>query len=365
MNDPTPAAPLPAAPAPAFRPCWTDDLDRLAPAPAAWLWQGFLAPGNITLWTSQPKAGKTTLLSVLLARLKTGGTLAGLPVAAGKAAVLSEESEAAWLDRHRKLDFGPHACWFCRPFDGRPSPEGWLSLLDSVLHAHAERALSLVAIDPMSVFFSGNSENSSANVLAFLQTLRRLTRPGLAVWLFHHPSKEETAAGLAARGSGALAGYVDVQVEMRWYSSAVEYDRRRRLVAFSRHEQTPRQLVIELTADGTDYVAHGSFADAEFSHSWLALRSVLADAPKKLTRAQITRRWPPDSVPPPPVTLWRWLDQAVAQRLLLREGTGRKNDPHRFWLPGQEEKWQHPAWESETARLLERLADHAAPLPPP
>ena len=57
--------------------------------------------------------------------------------------------------------------------------------------------------------------------------------------------------------------------------------------------------------------------------------------------------------------------QAVAQRLLLREGTGRKNDPHRFWLPGQEEKWQHPAWEAETARFLERLADHAAPLPPP
>jgi hypothetical protein len=43
----------------------------------AWLWLGFVARGGVTLLTSQWKAGKTTLLSLLLARLKPGGSLAG------------------------------------------------------------------------------------------------------------------------------------------------------------------------------------------------------------------------------------------------------------------------------------------------
>jgi hypothetical protein len=59
-----------------------------------WLWQGYLATGAVTLLTSQWKTGKTTLMSVLLSRMKTGGSLAGLSVAAGRAVVVSEESAA-------------------------------------------------------------------------------------------------------------------------------------------------------------------------------------------------------------------------------------------------------------------------------
>ena len=64
-----------------------------------WLCAGYLALGSVTLLTSRWKTGKTTLISVLLARLKTGGDLAGLPVAAGRAVVLSEESSEQWLLR--------------------------------------------------------------------------------------------------------------------------------------------------------------------------------------------------------------------------------------------------------------------------
>src|SRR3954447_10780954 len=58
---------------------WLDDLRRQAEAQRTWLWQGYVAPGNVTLLTSQWKAGKTTLLSILLDRMKAGGTLAGRP----------------------------------------------------------------------------------------------------------------------------------------------------------------------------------------------------------------------------------------------------------------------------------------------
>src|SRR5262249_50195073 len=78
---------------------WLEDLRRITEARISWLWHGILPPGSVTLLTSQWKSGKTTLLGILLAKLGTGGDLAGLPLAAGKAAVISEEGRAAWLSR--------------------------------------------------------------------------------------------------------------------------------------------------------------------------------------------------------------------------------------------------------------------------
>ena len=45
---------------------WFSDLETVSRAGVTWLWHGYLAAGQVTLLTSQWKAGKTTLLSVLL-----------------------------------------------------------------------------------------------------------------------------------------------------------------------------------------------------------------------------------------------------------------------------------------------------------
>src|SRR5947209_11175184 len=109
--------PTPASPGrpPALTPSlpagvWSHELSA-ASENIAWLWQGYLAPGNVTLLTSQWKAGKTTLLSVLLSQLRKGGDVAGLAVTPGKAVVISEEPNGAWARRHRKLGFGD-VCFF-------------------------------------------------------------------------------------------------------------------------------------------------------------------------------------------------------------------------------------------------------------
>src|SRR5438067_1563035 len=92
----------------------------LKPAEARrdWLWQGYLLPGAVTLLTSLWKSGKSTLLSVLLSRLKSGGVLGGLPVRASRAVVVSEESPELWWDRGLHLELDGHVRWFCRPFQG-------------------------------------------------------------------------------------------------------------------------------------------------------------------------------------------------------------------------------------------------------
>src|SRR5438045_9789659 len=112
---------------------WLDDLEQASVSHLDWLWQGYLAPGNVTLLTSQWKAGKTTLLALLLDRMKSGGTLAGLRVRPGKALVVSEESPSMWLERSRRFDFAGNVCWLCRPFIGKPSQVERLALPD---HAH-------------------------------------------------------------------------------------------------------------------------------------------------------------------------------------------------------------------------------------
>jgi hypothetical protein len=61
-------------------------------AEMSWLWRGYLAPGQLTLLTSLWKSGKTTLLALLLSRLKDGGELFGLSVHPARTLVLSEES---------------------------------------------------------------------------------------------------------------------------------------------------------------------------------------------------------------------------------------------------------------------------------
>ncbi len=91
-----------------------------------WIWQGYLARGATTLLTSQWKAGKTTLVSILLARMAAGGQLGGLPVAKSSAAVVSEERLENWRRRHDRLDFGNDLCFLCRPFPARPrARHGW------------------------------------------------------------------------------------------------------------------------------------------------------------------------------------------------------------------------------------------------
>ena len=321
------------------RELWSADLGAAATGQIPWLWHGLLAPGNLTLLTSQWKSGKTTLLSVLLARRKSGDPLLGLGVTPGKTVVISEESPAHWQARRQLLDFGDGVCFFCRPFAGRPRACDWLALVERLSELRRAHGTDLVVVDPLAAFLPGRDESNAAGVLEALMPLQRLSGQGVAVLVLHHPRKGTTVPGQAARGSGALSGYVDILVEMNWMGKADTDDRRRLLRAWSRHGQTPRELVIELNAEGTDYECLGDYKAEEFRQSWCQLREVLEGALRRLTRAEVLEAWPREGPRPCAATLWRWLDQGVEAGLVCRDGDGRKNHPYRYWLAGQEERW--------------------------
>jgi hypothetical protein len=324
----------------------------------------------LTFLTSHGKSGKTTLLSILLSRLKTGGELAGLPLVPGKVVVVSEETPALWQERHRLLDFGTRRIRFlCQPFSGKPSPAQWQALIDRLAALRHSDGIDLVVIDSLAHFYPGADENNAVIMMETLLPLQRLRSLGLSVLILLHPGKGKTAPGEALRGSSVLLGSADIIIEMGYYVPGAATDRRRRLRGFSRFTQTPRHLVIELNAAGTDYRSCGDEMEVEFGHSWQVLRLVLEDADGKLTRRAIQAEWPPDFIKPAQVSLWRYLDQAVARGLVRQDGTGRKSDPFRYWLPEKEAQWlQDPLYvfeEEQLARLAKaQEANRGPPVSP-
>ena len=317
-----------------------------SPKSVDWLWHGYLARGATTLLTSQWKSGKTTLISVLLARLAGnvagfGGQLAGLDLAKAKAAIVSEERLEHWRRRHEKLHFPDDLVFLCRPFSSRPTRESWEALVDRLARLGGEQGVELVVIDPLAQFLPPASENEATAILDALQPLAQLTAAGQSVLLVHHPRKKESAPGLAARGSGALASAVDILVEMKLPPGSVPQDRRRKLSAWSRFEETPCERIIELSPDGTDYTERQLETADDRREDYVAMVEHLLTCPaRQLTRRQLLNEWPKKSPTPHPVMLWRALDIAVTSGRSEQEGTGRKGDPLRYAVPGLDATWR-------------------------
>lgn len=339
--------------------CWGDELDELPPAEqGGWLWHGYLGFGQVTLLTSQWKIGKSTLAAALLAKLKGGGTFAGRTLEAGRAIVVSEETGAMWQERKKALGFGSQVGFLCRPFAGKPNSRQWKHLLKQLLELHAAKPFQLLVIDPIASFLPGADENHAGGMMAKLLPLQRLTKRGVAVLLLHHPAKAASAVGRLARGSGALPAFADIVVEMRWVAGPRADDRRRRLTALSRSAETPADLILALNAEGTDYTSLGPPDDHAFQTVWRKLDALFDRADEKLTRKETAALWTAEEGKVDPITLWRWLERAVAEGKLRRDGDGSRTEPFRYWQPELELTWARNPRQMELPSAYAALRAH-------
>lgn len=307
-------------------------LSELGPSkPPPWMWEGYIARGYTTLLTGLFKAGKTTLLSHMLRDLERGGPLIAEP-STRPVLVLSEEASGHWRGRRDKLSLGDRIHLQSHPFLGRPSLTQWHTLIELVSESVAtDPGYGLVVFDTLPSLWPLVDENDASAMLATLTPLRRITQAGAAVLLMHHPRKGDATEGRAARGSGALPGFVDVIVELRRFTPDNAHDRRRVLTAYGRFDDVPPEAVLELGDDG--YRVVGDKATVSVSDRREAIVTTLPTEPPGLTAEELHEAWP--TQPRPGLrTIKGDLNAEWHEERLGRGGGGKKGDPYRFWRPG-------------------------------
>ncbi len=290
-----------------------------------WLWHGYLARGGITLFSALWKAGKTTLLAHLLRALERGGTFCGLPLAPGRVLYVTEESEHRWAERRDELGLHDHIEFLVRPFGAKPDGAQWKSFLGYLGDLQAAKPADLIVFDTLSNLWPVRDENDAPQVQAALMPLHKITETA-SLALIHHNRKGDGTEATAARGSGALAAFVDTIMEFRRYEPKNRQDRRRVLTGYGRYEETPGELVIELTPEG--YVAQGDRRDTNRRELSEVIVGMLPERPG-LTIAEIRKEWP-DGPAPRDIELRDALNDGAEHGLWFRTGSGKRGDPYRF-----------------------------------
>ncbi len=218
-----------------------------------WVWDGYLMRGGVTLLSALPKCGKTTLLAHLFKTLAAGGSFCGRPLVPGRALVVSEESPAVWAERRDRIGLTGCVRLLSRPFFNRPSAEDWQAFMLHLANILASDPADLVVFDTLADLWPVKDENNATDVQGALQPVRRLA-DGRAVLLVHHLRKSDGGEGTGSRGSGALAGFVDVLVELRRAGRAADPGGAKRvLTAVGRATGIPPEWTVELDEDAGEY----------------------------------------------------------------------------------------------------------------
>jgi len=295
-----------------------------------YIWQGWAARGHISLLIGLWKAGKTTLLSHLLHATADGGDVGG-KVNPCKAVVVTEESSSLWKRRRDDLGIGGNVEFVIRQFKSKPTLTQWSSFVEGVADHVIENDVGLVVFDTWQSVSPVRDENDASATMAACLPLHRLTEAGAAVLLLHHPRKGGGNEATASRGSGALTGFVDLIVELRRYDPERPDDCKRVLRGYSRFEETPTELVVELRDDG--YHVVGTRSDATRVERLTILETIVGERPG-FSAGEIRCHWSSDcGIPQPSLkTIRRDLAEGVKQGLWIGEGDGKMGNPVTYSL---------------------------------
>jgi predicted ATP-dependent serine protease len=291
--------------------------DMLASAPdePEWLWEGFLVPGAITLVAAKPKVGKSTLVMGLIPRLLAGEPFLGLETRKTVAILLTEENGQTIVEKARQ--FGGPEAELLRYAQVATVP--WYRIVESAARHASAVGSELIVVDTLNTWagLRGEAENAAGAVLNIVRPLKVAAAGGLAILVVAHHRKSGGVHWDAIRGSNALAGTVDIIIDVERSTLGPTT---RILKAVSRFRSTPDELVVEL--DGDDYRVLGNAAVARSERD----AEEILDAVRMLGTPTVDEL--SDATGIPEQTLRRRL-RALGDRV-SSSGSGRKADPVRW-----------------------------------
>lgn len=194
--------------------------------PIEWLWPGYVPAGALTLLSSPPKCGKSTLTATIAARVSRGALWPSGPALPSQPAVCAplgevlviayeDDLERTVIPRLIAAGADLERVRFLRGIKRRRGKRETLSSIDLAEHFEAieeivrRHRIALVIVDPvMSGFSAGRDTNADNEVRAVLGPFVPLAEETRAAFLFvTHTNKRAEGSSLdAAIGSRAFTG---------------------------------------------------------------------------------------------------------------------------------------------------------------
>jgi len=265
------------------------------------------------------KVGKSTLVYDLLIAIAQGREFLGYPTERCPVLLLAVEEHPGDVGRRlRKFGLGPDDP--VHVFAGRldNSPANLAALREYIV----KHQIRLMVVDTLSRFWTASEENDNREVVRQISPLLDMAREtGCAIVLVHHEGKAGGQEGRGIRGGSALFALVDQALMLNRRQGG--NTNQRILKALGRYAETPPELIIAL--DGGEHVALGKAEDLDWASQQAKVRGVLCEEPQG-------RR----AIAEAAGLSLRATDEALKALgdEVVREGAGKKGDPHTFRLPG-------------------------------
>ena len=328
-------------------------LRRETPAEPVWVWKGYLARAAVTLFVGKPKVGKSTAVMALCEAIVSEDVseFLGLPVPTAPVVYVAEEGAATL---HHKLPDTDRLHVLSRE-GAHPKPT-WSALVVAATECAVKTGAALVVIDTFAYWadLGSEREQDAGAVGAAMAALTAAARKNVAVLLVHHQRKSGGSDGDSVRGSSAIAGAVDVILELERLDAGKDGKApptHRQLVGLGRWPQAAPLLVIDYQPATHSWRVVGQAEDRHgAAEVGLAERlfNLMPDAPPGVTNKDIEavlggggdqkKAWG---------TVLR--DHIAAGRV-VRDGRGVAGDPFRHRKPPPQ---QPPEVGAESLGLLQ------------
>jgi hypothetical protein len=302
-----------------FRPVTAAVLMAEEPEPVEWVWDRYLPKGALTLLVAYMKVGKSTLAYPLALAIAQGRPFLGFATMQTPVLMLAVEEHPrdvrARLERFGLLPDDP-----VHVHRGRLTPRDLLAV-ERYIRTHR---IGLVLLDTLSRYWEIKDENDNAQVIQRISPFIDLAHEtNTTIVLIHHESKAGGVGGRGIRGGSALLGAVD-QALILEKSSGPADSTRRTIRAIGRYDDTPREMVIELTDEG--YRRLGTPAETSAQEQAAMLLRLMDDQPRS-----------PETLASSvgiPVTRVKQLLRRLYPENVRRQGTGTRGNPYTYCLPG-------------------------------